>query len=220
MPASQSLSRDGTGPKRRVSSHNATQARPCPPRQTLLAKGQGGGSVLTTLHRLGLILRARPCKPNAGRRKQTIITLIMDELPGAGAAHTDAVRRKIDAAVAAKNLGAVSNNTRWDELINHFRSLPGWRPSYRSKSVTGYVSGWDVEWFYHLPFPFASVEWFDIGLSEGVPAHGRLLVPPAIDHTEEISKVVKQIGFEFEVRGDVLRIWGYMPKSYEDFPPA
>ena len=143
----------------------------------------------------------------------------MDELPSAGAAH-EAARKKIDAAVAARNLGSVSNNTRWNELINYFRHVTGWRPSYRSKLVTGHISAWDVEWFYHLPFPFASVEWFDIGLWEEVPAKGRLLAPSKIDHTNEISKVVRQIGFEFEVRDDVLRIWGYMPKSYEDFPPV
>ena len=144
----------------------------------------------------------------------------MEELPTARTAHNDAARKKIDTAVAARNLGCVANNTRWDELVNHFRGLTGWRPSYRSKSVTGHISEWDVEWFYHLPFPFVGVEWFDIGLWEGVPAKGRLLAPTNIDHTDEISKVVEQIGFEFEVRGDVLRIWGYTPKTYEDFPPA
>lgn len=144
----------------------------------------------------------------------------MDELPNAGTGHNDATRKKIDAVVTARNLARASNNTRWDELINHFRHLKGWRPSYRFKSVTGRISGWDVEWFYHLPFPFASVEWFDIGLGEEVSAKERLLAPTTIDHTAEISKVVEEIGFEFEVQGDVLRIWGYVPKSYEDFPPA
>lgn len=144
----------------------------------------------------------------------------MDELPHAGIAHDNATRKRIDAAVSARNLARASNNTRWDELISYFRNQTGWRPSYRSKSVTGNISAWDVEWFYHLPFSFASVEWFDIGLYEGVPTEGRLLKPRVIDHTEEISNVVHAIGFEFEVRGDVLRIWGYLPRSYEDFPPA
>ena len=141
----------------------------------------------------------------------------INELPRAGAGHDDATRKRITAAVSATNLARASNNTRWDELINYFRTQTGWRPSFRSKSVTGYSSGWDAEWFYHLPFPFASVEWFDIGLHESVPALGRLLEPSIIDHTKEISNVVQAIGFEFEVRGDVLRIWGYLPRSYEDF---
>ncbi|HEY0062953.1 MAG TPA: DUF6678 family protein [Telluria sp.] len=144
----------------------------------------------------------------------------MDDLPNAGTAHNDETRKKIASAVRARNLARASNNTRWDELINHFRQVEGWRPSYRSKAVTGNISDWDVEWFYHLPFPFAIVEWFDIGLWETLPAKGRLLASPVIDHTEEISKVVAAIGFEFEVRRDVLRIWGYLPKSCEDFPPV
>ncbi|WP_017902112.1 DUF6678 family protein [Pseudomonas asplenii] len=144
----------------------------------------------------------------------------MSELPGAGAGHDAATRKKIQAAVAARNLASAANNTRWDELISHFRALEGWCPSYRHKSVSGYISGWDVEWFYHLPFPFACVEWFDIGLLEAVPSEGILLARKFIDHTDEISRLVARIGFEFEVRADVLRIWGYLPKSYEDFPPG
>ena len=144
----------------------------------------------------------------------------MDELPSAGAGHNDVMRKKINFAVAARNLARASNNTRWEALINYFRRQTEWRPSYRTKSVTGDISGWDVEWFYHLPFPFALVERFDIGLQQNVRPKGRLLPPTTIDHTDEISKVVDEIGFEFEVRGDVLRIWGYLPKSYEDFPPV
>jgi hypothetical protein len=144
----------------------------------------------------------------------------MDELPHAGIAHDDATRKRVDAAVSARNLARASNNTRWDELISYFRNQTGWRPSYRYKLVTGYISGWDVEWFYHLPFPFASVEWFDIGLYEVASVEGRLNKPGVIDLTGDISHIGQAIGFEFKVRGDVLRIWGYLPKSCEDFPPA
>ncbi len=79
--------------------------------------------------------------------------LNMNELPGASAGHDDATRKKIHIAVAARNLASASNNTKWNELINHFRQRQGWRSSYRSKSVTGNISGWDVEWFYHLTCP-------------------------------------------------------------------
>ncbi|WP_053146880.1 DUF6678 family protein [Pseudomonas sp. P97.38] len=144
----------------------------------------------------------------------------MNELPTAGVGHDEAMRKKINAAVAARNLASAANNTKWDELISHFRQREGWCPSWRHKSVSGYISGWDVEWFYHLPFPFACVEWFDIGLTQEGPFRGRLLAPTTIDHTDELSAVVARIGFEFEVRGDVLRIWGYLPKCYEDFPAA
>ncbi|MGG7607815.1 DUF6678 family protein [Massilia sp. BKSP1R2A-1] len=139
----------------------------------------------------------------------------MDQLPTASAGYDDATRKKINAIVAKRNLSRASNNTRWNELINHFRHSQEWRPFYRFKTLdNGRISSWDREWFYHLPFPFSTVEWFDIGLK--TKAGGRLLTP--VDNTDEISRAVKNIGFEFEVRADVLRIWGYLPKSYEDFP--
>lgn len=144
----------------------------------------------------------------------------MSELPGPGARQNDKNRKIIQATITAKNLVSAANNTKWNELITHFRLRSGWRPSYRSKSVTGHISEWDVEWFYHLPFPFAYVEWFDIGLWELAPSLGALLPRTYIDHTEEITKVVAAIGFEFEVKEDVVRVWGYLPKSYEDFPPT
>ncbi|WP_017905238.1 DUF6678 family protein [Pseudomonas asplenii] len=53
------------------------------------------------------------------------------------------------------------------------------------------------------------------------PFPGAAAPPPTtIDHTEDISKVVAGIGFEFEVGAEVLRIRGYLPKSHADFPPA
>lgn len=90
----------------------------------------------------------------------------MTELPMADARQNDKSRKIIHATVAARNLAGAANNTKWNELISHFRQRPGWRPSYRSKSIKGPRSDWDVEWFYHPPFPFAYVEWFDIGLWE------------------------------------------------------
>lgn len=114
---------------------------------------------------------------------------------------------KIKKLIARKNMAGLANDTKWDELIESMRSKKEWRPSYRSKSVSGYISGWDTEWHYHLPFPFVGVEWFDISLQSN------LKVPC----TEWVIDLVAEIGFEYEVKEDKLRIWGYGPKSYEDF---
>jgi len=147
------------------------------------------------------------------------MSVIESSLPMADARHDEKSRKTIHTVVGNRNLAKATNNTRWNELITYFRERQDWRPSYRSKSITGHISGWDVEWFYHLPFPFATVEWFDIGLSESLPSKGRLLPQQTVDHTSEISKVLSAIGFDFEICGDVARIWGYLPKSREDFPP-
>jgi hypothetical protein len=114
---------------------------------------------------------------------------------------------KIKKLIARKNLAGLANDTKWDELIVSIRSKKEWRPSYRSKSVSGYISGWDTEWYYHLPFPFVGVEWFEISLQSNSKE-------PC---TEWVIDLVTEIGFEYEVKEDKLRIWGYGPKSYEDF---
>ncbi len=136
-------------------------------------------------------------------------------LPMAGAVPRGTDKEKIVSLARRKFAGALANDTKWNELITFVRGLNGWRPSYRSRSVSGHVTGWDVEWFYHLPFPFVGVEWLDIGLHEQAsPRH------QVVDHSVLLLGKLAEIGFEFEARGDVARIWGYAPKSCEDFPPG
>ena len=87
------------------------------------------------------------------------------------------------------------------------------------KCLDSEISGWDTEWFYHLPFPIAYVEWIDIGLYQETRI-GQLVKPRITDHSEWIIPLIESIGFEYEVSGDVARIFAYLPKSYEDFPPS
>jgi hypothetical protein len=143
----------------------------------------------------------------------------MHSLPLADTVPEGEDREKIVAQARCKFSGALANDTKWNELIEYIRSLEGWKPSYRSKWVNGHISRWDTEWFYHLPFPFVGVEWFDIGM-QGELRTGRLLPPQITDHSPMILGKLNEIGFDFESKGDVARIWGYYPKSYEDFPPG
>ncbi|MCA8082267.1 DUF6678 family protein [Burkholderia cenocepacia] len=136
------------------------------------------------------------------------------ELPMADAVPHGINKAKILSQVRNKFAGALANDTKWNELISFMRALDEWRPSYRSKWVNGHVSRWDVEWFYHLPFPFVGVEWMDIGLRQSASA-----THEAVDHSALVLSKLAEIGFEFEARGGVARVWGYAPKSYEDFPP-
>ena len=135
------------------------------------------------------------------------------ELPTARSSPVGFDVAKLRAFIWEQGLVGVSNNTKWDELINLVRARrdqEGWAPSYRSKWVSGQVSGWDCEWDCHLPFPFLGVRWFDIStLGTGGVDESRWLLP-----------AVAQIGFDHELAGDVIRIWGYLPRCYEDFPPS
>ncbi len=95
------------------------------------------------------------------------------------------------------------------------RERKGWRPSYRWKCVdSAYVSEWDVEWYCHLPFPFVSVEWFDMGTIQ-IISRGRLLQPDVIDHSEWILRILEEERFCYDLVGDIIRIHGYLPKSFE-----
>ncbi|GAB5561293.1 MAG: hypothetical protein SynsKO_29400 [Synoicihabitans sp.] len=123
---------------------------------------------------------------------------------------------KIMKIVFRENLTGLANNVKWNKLITYMRNLEGWKPSWRSKSVNGYMSEWDVEWWYHLPFPFKLVRWFDIGCHE-INRTGALTDDKVIDHSEEFISMLKGIGFEYEKRNGIIRIFGYSPKDYEAF---
>ena len=76
---------------------------------------------------------------------------------------------------------------------------------------------WDVEWFYHLPFPLISVEWLDLRYLQET-REKRL--PPRIhvtDHSIWIEKLLKQIGLEYQKSKTMIRIFGYSPKSLDLF---
>lgn len=147
----------------------------------------------------------------------------MTKYPMADAKFREDQKEKSLKAIEERRLVGAANNAKWNKLITHMRergqSKENWLPSYRWKTVEEYISGWDVEWWYHLPFPFVGVEWFDIGLHELVPV-GRLAPDKTIDHSDWIIPLLEDIRFEHEKAGDTVRIWGYLPKSYEDFPPS
>lgn len=55
------------------------------------------------------------------------------------------------------------NNTKWEELRLAMYSLGHLRPSWRTKDITGYLTPWDGEWFYHFrDGVFTSIEWLEI----------------------------------------------------------
>jgi len=88
-----------------------------------------------------------------------------------------------------------------------------WKPSYRCKCIDGPPSGWDTDWFYHLPFPLMSVEWLDVSVAQQT-AH----VPPRIiDHSAWIEELLTRIGLDFQKGTQMIRIFGYSPKSLDLF---
>ncbi|MFT5470627.1 MAG: hypothetical protein ACI8UO_005757 [Verrucomicrobiales bacterium] len=123
---------------------------------------------------------------------------------------------KLRRAVERLQLVGLANNTKWNELITHFRLSAGWIPKFRFKCVDGPIASWDGEWWYHLPFPFLSVLWFDIQTVHET-ALGRLLPPKIEDHTSDIEELLSKTGFDYQKGNGLIRIFGYSPKDYRGF---
>jgi hypothetical protein len=140
-----------------------------------------------------------------------------DSLPTAKRATSPDERRKVQRVIAERGLCGLANDTKWDEFISEMRSRKDWIPSYRFKCVDGKPSSWDVEWSYHLPFPFISVEWFDIGILQESREHR---LPPRIqvtDHSHWIEELLRRVGLEYQKVSKMIRIFGYSPKDLELF---
>ncbi len=132
--------------------------------------------------------------------------------PNAG---SDEEKEKIRHTIAMLGLTGAANDVKWGRLIDAMRTRDDWTPSYRFNCVdSDYVSPWDVEWWYHLPFPMVSVRWFDIGCWQEV-GRGRLLEPEIIDHSDWILPLLDEIGFCYDMVGEIVRLHGYLPKSFD-----
>lgn len=128
---------------------------------------------------------------------------------------TDDEKERIRSVISKRGLVGAANDVKWGRLLDAMRQRAGWRPSYRYKCVDGPPSGWDVEWWYHLPFPMMSVEWFDIGCHQ-IVHRGKLIDPQVVDHTNWIVKILQDAKFCYDVHGDIVRIFGYLPKSLDE----
>jgi hypothetical protein len=60
-------------------------------------------------------------------------------------------------------MNSVMNNTKWEELRLAMYSLGNISPKWRTKDLSGYLSQWDGEWFYHFRNDgYDSIEWVEI----------------------------------------------------------
>lgn len=61
-------------------------------------------------------------------------------------------------------MNPVMNDTKWDELRLSMYGLGALTPQWRTKDrESGYLSGWDREWYYHFRgCGYSSIEWVEI----------------------------------------------------------
>jgi len=149
----------------------------------------------------------------------------MNKFPSAGYG-SEEEKDELRKIVERRGLVGVANNSKWNELItfmdyleevtpqNKYRHKWKWKPPFRYKWISGYISDWGREWYETLPRPFVGVEWFDIWTIE-TQGRGALLSLRVIDHSSWIIKELESIGLDYEKIGNIIRVWGYYPKSYE-----
>jgi len=137
------------------------------------------------------------------------------------AEEAERIRSEVRRTVRDRGLAGLANDTKWDELLAAMRfSSEGqkpWRYSWRSEWISGHISDWDCEWFYHLPFPMAGVEWLDIAFLQEVVEHR---LPPrvhVIDHSPWLMETLARIGLDYRRGQQMVRIYGYAPRDLERF---
>jgi hypothetical protein len=140
-----------------------------------------------------------------------------DSLPTAKSVRSPIDREKLRRVVENRGLCGLANDTKWDEFVSGVRAHKDWRPRYRYKCIDGPPLGWDVEWFYHLPFPLMSVEWLDIA---HLQEQRERRLPPRVhttDHSPWLEELVRRAGLEYTKGTTMIRIFGYSPKSNDLF---
>jgi hypothetical protein len=115
--------------------------------------------------------------------------------------------------ILERQLVGAANNVKWNRLITLMRQEES-RPCYRTKIVSGYISHWDNDWYYGLPFPMLSVEWLDIEYEVSVLLSSKF-TGETINCKESLIESLEEIGFEVEPNNKFVRIFGYFPKCYE-----
>ena len=86
------------------------------------------------------------------------------------------------------------NDTKWREIsfaFSAFAKGPAWRTR---DFLTGYLSAWDHDWFYHVGPDYCSIEWMEID--------------PKGCNTSDIRNVLQTVGVPYE-EADFLKIFAY-----------
>ena len=96
-------------------------------------------------------------------------------------------------------MNPVLNNTKWEELRLAMYGLGTLHPRWRAKDLSGHLSSWDGEWFYHFKSGgYETIEWVEIAVT-----------------SPEQDAAVFQVLREIHVPGhripEGFRVYGYAP---------
>jgi hypothetical protein len=114
-------------------------------------------------------------------------------------------------------LGAVLNETQWRAAVQALQGIAGFAVRFRVKDVRGPEPApdqWDSSFPWHLPQPYASIEWLDIDPVVRRP-RGRLLPAASVDYREQIMCALRAVDVPFVEQGPAIRIQGYRRPATE-----
>lgn len=94
---------------------------------------------------------------------------------------------------------SLMNDTKWDELRLAMHVLSPHKPRWRTKDLSGYLSMWDVDWYYHFRVGgYKTIEWVELEIETS-------------DQDAAVLAVLRQIHVPGRRIENGYRIYGYVP---------
>ena len=95
-------------------------------------------------------------------------------------------------------MSPVMNNTKWEELRLAMYGLGGLRPEWRTKDLSGYLSPWDGDWYYHFrEGGYDTIQWVEI----------RATAPP---QGEVVEAALRRVHVPGHRTDEGFRVYGYV----------
>ena len=114
--------------------------------------------------------------------------------------------------IEREQLGLVMNATKWREAVQALQAIPGFVVRFRVKTVRGPeppAGHWEGGFPWHLPQPYAHIEWLDINPVVQRP-RGVLVPDEVMDFTEQVTRALRVVNVPFVQQGQIIRIQGYV----------
>ncbi len=94
------------------------------------------------------------------------------------------------------------NNTKWEELRLAMYNLGELRPMWRVKDLSGHLSEWDGEWYYHFRGAgYGSIAWVEIKVLSA-------------DQEALVRSLLQKIHLPGHRVEDGFRIYGYVEDGF------
>jgi hypothetical protein len=91
------------------------------------------------------------------------------------------------------------NNTKWDELRLAMHTLWLHKPRWRTKDLSGFLSNWDVDWYYHFRIGgYKTIEWVELEIETS-------------DQDAAVLAALRRIHVPGRRIASGYRVYGYVP---------